>query len=105
MQFESARLRPNRTAPLLVHWYNDAARRDQRQCCADPGVDGSNRDAGAEVLAIEIEVCLVIVDAGRVAAATTVFLSGSVGLAGRSVSGPPALAGVHDDAQQLAITW
>jgi len=38
------------------------------------------------------------------AAAATVLLSRSVGVAGRSISGPPALAGVHDDAQQLEIT-
>ena len=54
----------------------------------DPGVDGADRDAGAEVPAVEIEVLLVIVDAGGIAAATIVLLSGSVGLAGRSVSGP-----------------
>ncbi len=61
---------------------------DQRQCGPDPGVDRSDRNAGAEVFAVEIEVLLVVIDAGRSAAATTVLLSGSVGVAGRSFSGP-----------------
>src|SRR5664280_2334991 len=66
----------------------DSLRGDQRQCGADPGVDGSDRDAGAEVPAVEIEVLLVVVDAGGSAAAATVLLSRSVGVAGRSFSGP-----------------
>src|ERR1017187_8048096 len=61
---------------------------DQRQRGPDAGVDGSDRDAGAEVPAIEIAVLLVVVDAGGAAAAATVLLSRSVGLAGRSFSGP-----------------
>src|SRR5438874_397892 len=67
---------------------NQDVRRDQRQCRADTGLDGFDRDAGIEVPAIEIKVLLVVVDAGGFAATTTVLLSGSVGLAGRSVSGP-----------------
>ena len=51
-------------------------------------MDGADRDAGVEVPAIEIDVLVVVVDAGRIAAATTVLLSGSVGVAGRSFSGP-----------------
>jgi hypothetical protein len=51
-------------------------------------VDGSDRHAGAQVPAIEIDVFLVPVDSGRAAAATTVFLSGSMGVAGRPLSGP-----------------
>jgi IS4 transposase len=51
-------------------------------------LDGSDRDAGAEVPAIEIEVLLVIIDAGRTAAAAAVLLPRSVGVAGRSFSGP-----------------
>jgi hypothetical protein len=55
---------------------------DQRQCGQDADVDGSNRDAGAEVPPIEIEVRVVVVDPGRSAAAATVLLS-------RSVAGRP----------------
>jgi len=51
-------------------------------------VDGSDRDAGAEVPAIEIDVLLVVVDSGGAAAAAIVLLSRSVGMAGRSLSGP-----------------
>src|ERR1035437_2796163 len=61
---------------------------DQRQCGAHAGVDGVDRDAGAEVPAVEIEVLVVVIDAGRTAAAATVLLSRSVGVAGRSFSGP-----------------
>src|ERR1017187_7564824 len=61
---------------------------DQRQCRPHTGLDGSDRDAGAEVPAIEIEVLLVVIDAGRTAAAATVLLPRSVGVAGRSFSGP-----------------
>ena len=50
-------------------------------------MDGADRDAGAEVPAIEIDVLLVVVDARRIVAATTVLLSGSVGMAGQSISG------------------
>ena len=50
---------------------------DQRQRGPHAGVDGVDRDAGAEVPAIEIDVLLVVVDAGRSAAAATVLLSGS----------------------------
>ena len=63
---------------------------DQRQCGPDPGVDGADRDAGAEVPAVEIEVLLVVIDAGGSAAAATVLLSRSVGVVGRSISGPAA---------------
>ena len=59
----------------------------QRECGPDPRVDGADRDAGAEVPAIEIDVFLVVIDPGRVAAATTVLLSRSVAVAGRSISG------------------
>ena len=62
-------------------------RGDQRQCGEDAGLDGADRDAGAQVSAVEIEVLLVVIDAGRSAAATTVLLSRSVGVAGRSFSG------------------
>ncbi len=61
---------------------------DQRQCCPDPGVDGADRDAGAEVPAVEIEVLLVVVESGGAAAAATVLLSRSVRVAGRSFSCP-----------------
>ena len=50
-------------------------------------MDGSDRDAGAEVPAIEIDVLLVVVDSVRSAAAATVLLSRSVGVAGRPFSG------------------
>ena len=50
-------------------------------------MDRADRDAGAEVPAIEIDVFVVVVDVGRIAAATTVLLSRSVGMAGRSISG------------------
>ena len=63
-------------------------RGDQRQCRPDTGLDSFDRDAGTEVPAVEIEVFLVVVDAGGAAAAATVLLSRSVGLAGRSFSGP-----------------
>src|SRR5205085_11548988 len=61
---------------------------DERQCGPDSGVDCSDRDAGAEVFAVEIEVLLVVINAGGSAAATTVLLSGSVAVVGRSFSGP-----------------
>ena len=67
---------------------NQDVRGDERQCGPDPGVDRSDRDAGAEVPAVEIEVLLVVIDAGGFAAAATVLLSRSVGVAGRSFSGP-----------------
>jgi hypothetical protein len=54
----------------------------QRQCGQDPSVDGVDRDAGAEVPAVEIVVLLVIIDAGRSAAAATLLLSRSVGVVG-----------------------
>ena len=54
---------------------NQDVRGDQRQCGPDPGVDRFDRDAGAEIPAVEIEVRLVIIDAGRFVAATTVLLS------------------------------
>ena len=68
-------------------------------------MDSFDRDAGAEVPAVEIEVFVVVVNSGGAAAAAIILLSRSVGVAGRSFSAPPALAGVHDDAQQLAISW
>jgi hypothetical protein len=46
--------------------------------------DGVDRDAGAEVLAVEIDVLLVVIDAGGVVAAATILLSRSVGVVGRS---------------------
>ena len=49
-------------------------------------MDGADRDVGAEVPAIEIDVLLVVVDIGGFAAAATVLLSRSVGVAGRSFS-------------------
>ena len=61
---------------------------DQRECGPDPGVDRFDCDAGAKVPAVEIEVLLVVIDAGGIAAAATVFLSRFVGMAGRSISGP-----------------
>jgi hypothetical protein len=79
---------------------------DQRQCGPNPGVDGVDRDAGAEVPAVEIarshgryrrwprccgNSCSSI-------ATCTMWLDDPF-------QSPPALAGVHDDAQQLAITW
>ena len=51
-------------------------------------MDGVDRDAGAEVPAVEIPVFLVVVDTGGSAAAAIVLLSRSVGMAGRSFSGP-----------------
>ena len=66
-------------------------RGDQRQCGPDPGVDGADRDAGAEVPAVEIEVRLVVVDSGGSAAAATVLLSRSVGVAGRPFCRPHRL--------------
>ena len=65
---------------------------DQRQRGPDPGVDGIDRHARAEVPAIEIEVQLVIVEFGRAAAAAIVLLPRSVDVAGRSVSGPAGAA-------------
>ena len=50
-------------------------------------MDGADRDAGAEVPAIEIDVLVVVVDASRFVAATTVLLSRPVGMAERSISG------------------
>ena len=61
---------------------------NQRQCGEDPSLDGADRDAGAEVPAVEITVFLVVVDTGGPAAAAIVLLSRSVGVAGRSFSGP-----------------
>jgi hypothetical protein len=70
---------------------NQDVYRDQRQRGAHAGVDGVDRDAGAEVPTVEIDVLLVVIDAGRAAAAATVFLSRSVGVAGRSFSGSAGL--------------
>ena len=56
--------------------------RHQRQRGQDPSVDGVDRDAGAEVPAVEIVVFLVIVDAGSSAASATLLLSRSVGVVG-----------------------
>ena len=56
--------------------------RHQRQCGPDSGVDGVDRDAGAEVPADEIVILLVIVNAGSSVAAATVLLSRSVGVVG-----------------------
>jgi hypothetical protein len=53
---------------------------NQRQCGPDPGVDGADRDAGAEVPAVEIDVLLVVVDPGGAAAAATVL---SIAICGR----------------------
>ena len=61
---------------------------DQRQCGEDPGLDGADSDAGAEVPAVEITVFLVVVDTGGSAATAIVLLSRFVGVAGRSFSGP-----------------
>src|SRR5260370_35411074 len=66
---------------------------DQRQRGPDPGVDGANRHAGAEVSAAEIDVLLVAVESGRAAAAATVLLSRSMGVAGRPFSGSPGTGG------------
>jgi Domain of unknown function (DUF4372) len=55
---------------------------DQRQRGPNPGVDGVDRDAGAEVPAVEIVVLLVLIDAVSSAAAATVLLSRSVGVVG-----------------------
>jgi hypothetical protein len=55
---------------------------DQRQCGPNPDVDGVDRDAGAEVPAVEIDVLLVVIDAGGASAAATVLLSRSVGVVG-----------------------
>src|SRR5262249_32458328 len=68
-------------------------RGDQRQRSADPGVDRADCDAGVEIPAIEIDVLLVAVDSGSPVTATVVPLPGSVGLAGRSVSGPAGTGG------------
>ena len=57
-------------------------RGDQRQCGEDAGLDGADRDAGAQVSAVEIEVLLVAVESGRAAAAATVLLPRSVCMAG-----------------------
>ena len=51
-------------------------------------MDGVDRDAGAEVPAVEIFVLLVMIDAGGSTAAATVLLSRSVGVVGRSFSVP-----------------
>jgi len=51
-------------------------------------VDGADRDVGAEVPANEIEVLVVVIESGGVAAAAALLLPGSVGVAGRSFSGP-----------------
>src|SRR2546425_13122057 len=66
---------------------------DQRQRGPDPGVDGADRHAGAEVSAVEIDVLLVVVKSGRAAAATTVLLPRSVCVARRSFSGPAGAGG------------
>src|ERR1019366_711414 len=63
-------------------------RGDQRQRGSDPGGDGADRHAGSQVPAVEIDVSVVVVASGRAAAAATVLLSRSVGVAGRSISGP-----------------
>src|ERR1035441_7728530 len=65
----------------------------QRQCGPDAGVDGVDRDAGAEVPAIEIEILLVVIDAGGPAAAAIVLLSRSVRVAGRPFSGSASVGG------------
>jgi hypothetical protein len=53
---------------------------DQRQCGPHAGVDGADRDAGAEAPAIEIGVFLVFVDTGGAAVPAIVLLSRSVGV-------------------------
>src|SRR2546426_7797011 len=68
-------------------------RGDERQRGPDPGMDGADRHAGAEVPAIEIDVLLVVVESRRAAAATTVLLSRSVGVAGRPFSGSARAGG------------
>ncbi len=52
---------------------------NQRQCGEDPSLDGADRDAGAEVPAVEITVFLVVVDSGGFAAAAIVLLVYRVG--------------------------
>src|SRR3990172_6470294 len=68
-------------------------RGDQRERAADPDLDGPDRHAGAEVSAVEIDVLLVAVESGRAAAAATVLLSRSVGVAGRPFSGTAGVGG------------
>ena len=68
-------------------------RGDQRQCGEDAGLDSADRNAGAQVSAVEIEVLLVAVESGGAAAAATVLLPRSVHMAGRSVSGSSGAGG------------
>src|ERR1700685_2421312 len=75
--------------------------RHQRQCGQDPSVDGVDRDAGAEVPAVEIDVFLVVIDAGGAVAAATILLSRSVGVVGRSFLSP---AGSRRRARRCATT-
>ena len=56
-------------------------------------MDGVDRDAGAEVPAIEIEVLVVVIDAGGSAAAAIVLLSRAVCVAGRPFSGSAGIGG------------
>ena len=68
-------------------------------------MDGADRDAGAEVPAVEITVFLVVVDTGGPAAAELFFYRDLWAWLDDPFQAPPALAGVPDDVQQLAISW
>src|ERR1022692_1621619 len=78
---------------------------DQRQCGAHAGVDGVDRDAGAEVPAVEIEVLVVVIALAALLRQQLFFYRDLWAWLDDPFQAPPALAGVHDDAQQLEITW
>ena len=67
----------------------------------EPSVDGVDRDAGAEAPAVEIEVSLVIIDTDGIAAEQLFFDRDLWAWLDDLFQALLALAGVHDDAQQL----
>jgi hypothetical protein len=63
-------------------------------------VDVADRHAGAEVPAVEINILLVVVQSGRIAAAAKLFFYRDLWTwLDNPFQAPPALAGVHDDVQ------
>src|SRR5665213_3043152 len=68
---------------------------DQREGGPDSGLDDADRNAGAEVPAVEIDVLGVTIESGCAAAATNVLLPGPLGGLDNPFQAPPALAGLH----------
>src|ERR1035438_9697371 len=59
----------------------------------DPNLDGPDRDAGVEVLAVEVPLWVVVVESGGHYPPAVIRISGVVRMAGRSVPGAPGADG------------